>query len=316
MKKKISKIISIILTLCLLIGVNFNYADAASNHLLIVNTKKNTLGYYVDRQLVKIFKIASGKSSTPTPTGKTKIVNKIKNRPYYSGGIPGGSPNNPLGDRWLGLHLKGTYGTTYGIHGNNNESSIGKHVSGGCIRMHNSEIRWLFDKVPTGTDVIIKSTDQTDQQIASGYNINLITEKPGWKKENNKWYYIKQDGKYQKNGWLLIDSKYYYFDANGAMKTGWHKENEKWYYLESNGAMTKGWKKLSDKWYYFENNGEARIGWKKLDGKWYYFEQDTSMRTGWKMINNKWYYFYESGMMATNTVIDGWTINNEGIATK
>jgi len=57
-------------------------------------------------------------------------VNKIKNRPYYTGHIPGGNPRNPLGKRGLGLNANGTYGgDTYGTHDNNNESSIGKYVS-------------------------------------------------------------------------------------------------------------------------------------------------------------------------------------------
>ncbi|MDO6851927.1 L,D-transpeptidase [Priestia megaterium] len=68
------------------------------------------------------------------------MLNKIKNRPYYTGHIPGGDPRNPLGKRWLGLNANGTYGDTYGIHGNNNESSIGKYVSQGCMRMHNSSV--------------------------------------------------------------------------------------------------------------------------------------------------------------------------------
>ena len=54
------------------------------------------------------------------------------------------------------LNIDGTQGSTYGIHGNNNEKSIGKNVSHGCIRMHNSEVEWLFDQVPLGTVVLIK----------------------------------------------------------------------------------------------------------------------------------------------------------------
>ena len=84
-----------------------------------------------------------------------KIVNKIKNRPYYTGHIAGGAPNNPLGSRWLGLNANGTTGDTYGIHGNNSEASIGKYVSHGCVRMHNADVEELFDKVAVGTSVTI-----------------------------------------------------------------------------------------------------------------------------------------------------------------
>ena len=180
MDKKIKKYLTMILTIVLIIGVSvptMSYVEAASKHMIIINTKTNRLGYYVNNKLVKEFAVATGKQSTPTPTGKCKIVNKIKNRPYYSKGIPGGSPRNPLGDRWLGLSINGTYGTTYAIHGNNNESSIGKHVSGGCIRMHNKEVRWLFDQIPNKSDVILKYTDQSFKQIAAGYGIKLEDNK-------------------------------------------------------------------------------------------------------------------------------------------
>ncbi|MDO7203464.1 L,D-transpeptidase [Paraclostridium bifermentans] len=86
--------------------------------------------------------------------------------------MKGGDPRNPLGNRWLGLQVGSTYGTTYAIHGNNNESSIGKSVSAGCVRMHNSDIKWLFDQVPSQTTVIISDSSQSYKQIGTSYNIN------------------------------------------------------------------------------------------------------------------------------------------------
>lgn len=180
MKRIVNSIISVILAISMVFCTNLINVNAqekstqlSKGQYLIINSKKNKLGYFEDGVLVKEFSVATGKSSTPTPQGKFKIVNKIKNRPYYSGGIPGGSPNNPLGDRWLGLHVGATYGTTYAIHGNNNASSIGKHISGGCIRMHNSEIRWLFDQINVGAYAIIDNSDKTFVQIAAKYGIKL-----------------------------------------------------------------------------------------------------------------------------------------------
>ena len=40
------------------------------------------------------------------------------------------------------------------------------------------------------------------------------------------------------------------------------------------------------------------------------------MLTGWQKIDGNWYYFYSGGSMATNTEIDGWSIDANGIATK
>lgn len=143
------------------------------NNLIIVNSRNNTLRYYKSGKLSRSYSCATGASSSPTPQGKFSICKKIKNRPYYKLNIPGGAPNNPLGKRWLGLQVNGTNGNVYAIHGNNNESSIGKSVSKGCIRMHNAEIEAFYDIVPIGTTVIIKNTSQTDKQIAASYNIYI-----------------------------------------------------------------------------------------------------------------------------------------------
>ena len=40
--------------------------------------------------------------------------------------------------------MAGTYGTTYAIHGTNNNQAIGKWTTLGCIRMYNNDIHWLF----------------------------------------------------------------------------------------------------------------------------------------------------------------------------
>jgi lipoprotein-anchoring transpeptidase ErfK/SrfK len=44
-----------------------------------------------------------------------------------------------------------------GIHGTNNDASIGYSVSHGCIRMHVSDAEWLFNHVAIGTPVFIVS---------------------------------------------------------------------------------------------------------------------------------------------------------------
>ncbi|WP_286143693.1 L,D-transpeptidase [Bacillus sp. UNCCL81] len=97
------------------------------------------------------------------------MSNKVKNRPWYKGNIPGGDPRNPLGKRWLGISV----GAAYGIHGNNKESSIGQSVSSGCVRMHNSEIQWLFEQVNVGTTVIIADSSNSNGEIAQSYGISI-----------------------------------------------------------------------------------------------------------------------------------------------
>ncbi|WNS41133.1 L,D-transpeptidase family protein [Paenibacillus sp. MMS20-IR301] len=148
-------------------------APSASSELIIVNKKTNTLAYFSGGKLEKEFPVATGKTKSLTPEGSFKIVVKIKNRPYYKEKIPGGDPANPLGDRWLGLEVNNTYGTTYAIHGNNNEASIGKYVSAGCIRMHNDDIHWLYPRIAKNTTVIITSSNQTMASLASASGYRL-----------------------------------------------------------------------------------------------------------------------------------------------
>ena len=65
--------------------------------------------------------------------------------------VPGGSPQNPMGV--AAMTLSG--GGQYAIHGTNNEGSIGKFVSHGCIRMHNADITDLYNRVSVGTRVVV-----------------------------------------------------------------------------------------------------------------------------------------------------------------
>jgi lipoprotein-anchoring transpeptidase ErfK/SrfK len=126
---------------------------------IMISKKTNKLFYYEEGKLVKSFSVATGKKPSYTPEGLFTVHEKIKNRPYYKEKIKGGDPHNPLGDRWLGLKVtfKGKTSYAYGIHGNNNEKSIGKYVSAGCIRMHNKDVRWLYDHIETSTPVYIEA---------------------------------------------------------------------------------------------------------------------------------------------------------------
>jgi len=156
------------------VGTFSNKAEAAifdqkKAPLIVINKKTNELAYFKNGELVKTFPVATGKKPSYTPEGTFKIVNKIKNRPYYKEKIPGGDPKNPLGKRWLGLDANGTNGTTYAIHGNNNPRSIGKYVSAGCVRMHNEDVEWLFDEVKLNTKVVITTSKESLETIAAAH---------------------------------------------------------------------------------------------------------------------------------------------------
>lgn len=73
------------------------------------------------------------------------------------------------------------------------------------------------------------------------------------------------------------------------------------------------WTQNSGNWYYKDNSGNNMTGWQQIDGNWYYMWSDGTMaKNTWMQSNNKWYYLGNSGAMVYNTVIDGYTIGNEG----
>ena len=304
MKNIFKKTFIVLLSAIIIFAGTAPVSNAASKHMIIVNTKKNTLNYYVNYTLVKKFRCATGKASTPTPQRKTTIVNKIKNRPFYKTGIPGGDPRNPLGKRWMGLNIDGTQGSTYGIHGNNNEKSIGKNVSHGCIRMHNSEVEWLFDQVPLGTVVLIKNTSNSDNYIANYYNVKLLQS--GWFTENKKTYYRKSNGQLAK-GWTTISGKTYYFGkSKGQLYTGWATIGGNKYYLGTDGARRTGWQTIGENKYYFNSKGVMTKGWATIDGNKYHFGKISGkLATGWTTISGKKYYFGTDGVKQTGWITVG-----------
>ncbi|MCX7919524.1 MAG: L,D-transpeptidase [bacterium] len=127
--------------------------ENADTTKIIIIRSTNTLCLYINDSIAKTYRIAVGKTDTPTPLGNFRIVNKVVNPSWYPLGkdpIPPKVASNPVGTRWLGLSVKG-----YGIHGTNQPSSIGKMVSKGCIRMRNKDVEELFPLVSIGTSVEI-----------------------------------------------------------------------------------------------------------------------------------------------------------------
>ncbi len=128
---------------------------------IAINRTNRTLTLYRGRTVIKKYPVAIGKETARTPQGKFSIYLKRKN-PMWSGGrnakpVAGGSPENPLGKRWIGLSVG--KGNLYGIHGNNSPYSIGMQVSKGCIRMINTDVLSLYEMVSAGMPVWIGNDD-------------------------------------------------------------------------------------------------------------------------------------------------------------
>jgi len=83
--------------------------------------------------------------------------------------------------------------------------------------------------------------------------------------------------------------------------------------LNPTGSMAKGWIKDSGSWYYFKSDGSMATGWIKDDGNFYYLGSSGAMLSNqWFETNGKWYYVNGSGILAINTTVDGYTVNEKG----
>ncbi|EHK2441076.1 cell wall-binding protein [Clostridium perfringens] len=134
-----------------------------------------------------------------------------------------------------------------------------------------------------------------------------------WKEINNNWYYLRDDG-IMATQWEKVNNYWYYFGSNGAMQKDWKEINNNWYYLRDDGIMATQWEKVNDYWYYFGSNGAMQKDWKEINNNWYYLRDDGIMTTQWNKINDYWYYFDKDGKMINNQYIDGWRIDNNGVA--
>lgn len=91
--------------------------------------------------------------------GWTPTANMLRSEPEIYGpfaeGIEGGLAS-PLGSRALYLFQNGR-DTYFRIHGTNDLPSIGNSGSAGCIRMFNHDIIDLYERVPIGTRVVVRT---------------------------------------------------------------------------------------------------------------------------------------------------------------
>ncbi|MEM9330149.1 MAG: L,D-transpeptidase [Pseudomonadota bacterium] len=76
---------------------------------------------------------------------------------------PGGI-DNPLGARALYLY-QGNRDTLYRIHGTNQPWSIGLNLSSGCIRLLNSDVEYLYERVKLGSEVVVIGPGQSSGSV-------------------------------------------------------------------------------------------------------------------------------------------------------
>ena len=138
----------------IVVAATHAYAQQTTARTIVVSLEDRKLALVEDGQVKKIYTVAVGKPSTPSPEGTFTIQRRVANPIYHHNGkTVGPGPGNPVGTRWMGLSKAG-----YGIHGTNEPKSIGKAASHGCIRMSRADLEEFYTLVAVGDQVEIVGT--------------------------------------------------------------------------------------------------------------------------------------------------------------
>ncbi len=140
--------------------ITTNGLASAYGTIVTIDRANFKLRLFKRLKLSKTYGVAVGQPAYPTPTGRFTISNKAVNPAwtapdspwagaYRNETVAGGSAENPLKARWMGI-VNGV-----GIHGTGAPGSIGTRASHGCIRMTVPDVVDLYPRVPVGTPVLI-----------------------------------------------------------------------------------------------------------------------------------------------------------------
>jgi hypothetical protein len=126
---------------------------------ILVSRETFTLRLYKKLKLVKTYPIAVGRAGLDTPAGLYDIDDKQVNPSWYvpnspwAGALAGRvippGPDDPIKARWMGFY------DGAGIHGTDEDWSIGSAASHGCIRMHIWDVEDLYDRVPLHSPIYV-----------------------------------------------------------------------------------------------------------------------------------------------------------------
>ena len=128
--------------------------------LLVADRSAFQLHLYRNLKLQKSYTVAVGALGFDTPAGLYHIENKAVDPAWsvpnsdWAGSlagtvVPGGVPENPLKERWMGIYAGA------GIHGTDDTGSLGSAASHGCIRMSIPDVIELYDQVEVQTPIYI-----------------------------------------------------------------------------------------------------------------------------------------------------------------
>ena len=119
--------------------------------LLIDLSEQKLYAYNPQHQVVRTMPVSSGRSSSPTPIGASRVLSKfasvtMRGRDYVTPGVPWVLCINPE--------------ATVCLHGAPWQERAGERFgvprSHGCVRLPTHQARWLYERTPLGTPVTIQ----------------------------------------------------------------------------------------------------------------------------------------------------------------
>jgi lipoprotein-anchoring transpeptidase ErfK/SrfK len=131
----------------------------AYRQVLLVRHNERKLYLYENGEIAQSWTVAVGQPNYPTPTGVYSVT-ELRHMPTWVNPAPDGwgrdmpaeiapGTSNPLGVRainWSAPAIR--------FHGTENLDSLGTAASHGCVRMSNSDVVELYDRIEVGASIV------------------------------------------------------------------------------------------------------------------------------------------------------------------
>lgn len=127
---------------------------------VLVDLDSHWLLFRMDSEVVAAWEVGIGKAGSETPPGEYRTGEKSKEPMWFRPGqppVPFGDPENPLGTRWIAWQFLDGRNSSLGFHGTSDPASIGDDRSLGCIRMRKEAIEEMYEILPRGAVIRVRS---------------------------------------------------------------------------------------------------------------------------------------------------------------
>lgn len=135
---------------------------------IIVRKHERRVEFYSAGNLARVAQCCIGMKGFRTPKGRWRLGSRSRTpdwlAPAWAGPLAGtvlpfGHPLNPYRAgliQLVGADQRTAAKTGYAMHGTSNPGSIPGVGSHGCIRLHDDDVLWMYDRMPEGTPVEIR----------------------------------------------------------------------------------------------------------------------------------------------------------------